>query len=155
MDFAVLADHRVELKESEKKDEYKEFAREPPPKKKKLWSMKVTVILIVIGVLGTISKVLLKRLAALDIREQEKTINTATLLRSARMLGRVLEIWGDILSLKLQGKPSAYSGDENSQKSKIISKKNTLKSTEFLSLEFFLKTCSFKYAVTCCWSVYF
>ena len=52
MDFAVPANHRVKLKESEKKDEYKDLARES----KKLWNMKVTIIRIVISVLGTVTK---------------------------------------------------------------------------------------------------
>ena len=52
MDFTILADHRVKLKESEKRDKYPDFARE----QKKLWNMKVTVLSIVIGALGTIPK---------------------------------------------------------------------------------------------------
>ena len=56
MDFAVLTDPRVEIKESEKKDEYQELAIDL----KKLWNMKVTVIPIVTGVLGTISEGLVK-----------------------------------------------------------------------------------------------
>ena len=36
------------------------------------------------------------------IRGQVKTIQTTSLLRSARILRRVLENWGDLLSLKLQ-----------------------------------------------------
>ena len=36
-DFAIRADHRVKLKESEKKDKYLDLAREL----KKLWNMKV------------------------------------------------------------------------------------------------------------------
>ena len=47
-DFAVLADHRVKLKESEKKDKYLDFA----VNLEKLWTLKVTVIPIVIGALG-------------------------------------------------------------------------------------------------------
>ena len=43
MDFAVSADHRVKLKESEKKDKYLDLAREL----KKLWNMKVTIIPII------------------------------------------------------------------------------------------------------------
>ena len=43
--FAVPADHRVKLQESEKKDKYLDLAREL----KKLVNMKVTVILIIIG----------------------------------------------------------------------------------------------------------
>ena len=52
VDFAVPADHRINLKESEKKDKYLDLAREL----KKLWNMKVTIVPIVIGVLGTITK---------------------------------------------------------------------------------------------------
>ena len=47
VDFAVPADHRIKLKEYEKKDKYLDLAREL----KKLWNMKVTIILIVIGAL--------------------------------------------------------------------------------------------------------
>ena len=40
VDFAVPADHKVKLKESEKKDKYHDLARE----QKKLWNMKLTII---------------------------------------------------------------------------------------------------------------
>ena len=56
MDFAVLADLRIKLKECEKKDKYLDLAR----KLKKLWNMKVTNIPIVIGAFGTVTKGLLK-----------------------------------------------------------------------------------------------
>ena len=52
MDFAVLADHRIKLKECEKKDKYLDFAR----KLKKLWNMKVIIIRIVIGAFDTLTK---------------------------------------------------------------------------------------------------
>ena len=52
VDFAVLADHWVKLKESEKKDKYLDLAREL----KKLWNMKVTFIPIVISAHGTVTK---------------------------------------------------------------------------------------------------
>ena len=58
VDFAVLVDHRINLKECEKKDKYLNLAREL----KKLSNVKVTVVPIVIGALGTITKGLLKRL---------------------------------------------------------------------------------------------
>ena len=45
VDFAVPADHRINLKESEKKDKYLDLAREL----KKLWNMKVTIVPIVSG----------------------------------------------------------------------------------------------------------
>ena len=47
LDFAVQADHRVELKECKKKDKYQDLAREL----KKLWKMKVTSMPILIGAL--------------------------------------------------------------------------------------------------------
>ena len=52
MDFAIPADHRVKVKESEKKDKYLHLAREL----KKLWNMKVSVIPIVTGALDTVTK---------------------------------------------------------------------------------------------------
>ena len=51
MDFAVSADHRVKLKESEKKENYPDLAREL----KKMWNMQVTFIPIIIGAFGTVT----------------------------------------------------------------------------------------------------
>ena len=51
MDFVVPAEHRVKLKEAEK-DEYIDMNREL----KLLWNMKVTAIVFVVSVLGTIYK---------------------------------------------------------------------------------------------------
>ena len=56
MDFALSADHRVHMKEKEKKDKFLNLAREP----KKLWNVKVTMLPIVIGAVGTISQGLVK-----------------------------------------------------------------------------------------------
>ena len=64
MDFTVLADHRVKLKEGEMKDKYLDFAREL----KKLWNMKVTVTPIVIGALTMVTKGLVQGLEDLKIR---------------------------------------------------------------------------------------
>ena len=79
-DFAVPADHRIKLKECEKKDELK-----------KLWNMKVTIIPIVIGAFGTVTKGLLKGLEDLEVSGRVETIQTIALLRTARILRRVLE----------------------------------------------------------------
>ena len=100
VDFAVPADPRINLKESEKKDKYLDFAREI----KKLWNMKVTIVPIVIGAFGTVNKGLLKGLEDLEIGGGVETIQTTALLRTVRILTRDLETWGDLLSLKLQGK---------------------------------------------------
>ena len=48
VDFAVPADHRLKLKESEKRDTYLNLASEL----KKLWNMKVTIIPIVTDAFG-------------------------------------------------------------------------------------------------------
>ena len=85
VDFVVSADHRVKLKESEKKDKYLDLARGL----KKLWNMKMTIIPIVIGVLGTVIKGLIQGLEDWEIRERVETIQTTALLRSARILRRV------------------------------------------------------------------
>ena len=69
-----------------------------------LWNMKVTIVPIVIGVLGTVTIGLLKSLEDLEVGGRVETIQTTALLRTARILRRVLEIWGDLLSLKLQWK---------------------------------------------------
>ena len=100
VDFAVPADHRIILKESEKKDKYLDLAREL----KELWNMKVTIVPIVIGALGTITKWLLKGLEELEVGGRVETIQMTALLRTARILRRVLETWGDLLSLRLQWK---------------------------------------------------
>ena len=87
MDFAVSADHKVKLKENVKKDKQLHLAREL----KKQWNIKVTIIPIVIGVLGKVTKLLLMRLEDLVITERVETIQTTTLLRSVIILRRVLE----------------------------------------------------------------
>ena len=102
VDFAVPADHRIHLKECEKKDKYLDLAREL--KKNKLWNIKVTIVPIVIGAFGIISKGLLKGLEDLDVGQRVETIQMRAFLRTARILRRVLETGWDLLSLKLQWK---------------------------------------------------
>ena len=87
MNFAVPKDHRVKLKEYEKRDNCLNLAREL----KKLWHMKVMIILIVIGALGTATKGLVQGLEYLEITGRVETIQTTALLRSARILRRVME----------------------------------------------------------------
>ena len=103
VDFVVPANHRINLKEWEKKDKYLDLAREL----KKLWNMKVTIVSIVNCAFGTITKGLLKGLADLEVGGRVETIQTTALLRTARILRRVLESWRDLLSLKLQWKTTS------------------------------------------------
>ena len=63
--------------------------------------MKVTIIPIVIGGFGTLTKVLLKGLEDLGVGGRVETIQTTALLRKTKILRRVLETCGDLLSLKL------------------------------------------------------
>ena len=94
VDFAVPTDHRIKLKEYEKNDKYHDFARES----KKLWNMNVMIVPIMIVVSGTINKGLLKGLEDLEVGGRVETIPMTALLRTARILRRVLETWGDLLS---------------------------------------------------------
>ena len=87
VDFAVPADHRIKLKECEKKDKYHDLAREL----KKLWNMEVTIIPIVIGAFGTVTKGLLKGLEDFEVGGRKETIQTTASLRTTRILRRVLE----------------------------------------------------------------
>ena len=91
----------MKLKECEKKDKYLDLAWEL----KKLWNMKVTIVSIVVGAFGTITEGFLKSLEDLEVGGRVETIQMTTLLRTTRLLRRVLETWWDLLSLKLQWKP--------------------------------------------------
>ena len=97
VNFAVSTDHRIKLKKSEKKDKYLDVAREL----KKLWNRRVTIIPIVIGALGTVTKGLLKRREDLEVGRRVENIQITTLLRTARILRRVLETWEDWETISL------------------------------------------------------
>ena len=84
----------MKIKESEMSEKYLELAREL----RKLWNMKVIVIPVVAHVLGKIPKGFERGLEELEIGGR---IENTALLRSARILRRVLETCGDLLSLKL------------------------------------------------------
>ena len=82
VDFAVSADHRIKLKECEKKDKYLDLTGEF----KKIWNIKLTIIPIMIGAFGTWTKKLLKGLEDLEVGGRVETIQTTALLRTARIL---------------------------------------------------------------------
>ena len=85
VDFAV---HRIQLEEYEKKDRCVDLAREL----EKLWNMRVTIISIVIRAFSTVTKGLLKGVEYMEVGGGVETIQTTVLLRTARILRRVLEI---------------------------------------------------------------
>ena len=97
MDFADPAEYKLKLKESERIYKYLDLAWEL----QKLWNMKVAVIPIVIGALATVTKELVLGLGELVIKGRVKTIQTKA-FGSARILRRVLDTWGHLLSLKPQ-----------------------------------------------------
>ena len=74
------ADHRIKLKESEKKNKYLDLAREL----KKLWNMKVMVIPIVIGALGTIPKGLVKGLEDLDFKKSNRDYSDYSITKNTK-----------------------------------------------------------------------
>ena len=70
VDFTVPADHRIKLKEREKKDKYLDLAREL----KKLWNMQVTIIPILIGAFGTVTRGLSKGQEDFEVGGRVETI---------------------------------------------------------------------------------
>ena len=58
---------------------------------KKLWNLKVTIIPTVIGALGTVTNVLVQGLEDLDSTGRVEAVQSTALLRSVRILRRVLE----------------------------------------------------------------
>ena len=93
-DFDEQTDHLIsarkpdliKLKKCEKKEKYLDLAREL----KKLWNTKMTIIPIVIDALGTVTQGLLKGLEDLEVGGRVETIQPRALLRTARILRRVL-----------------------------------------------------------------
>ena len=72
----------------------------------------VTIVPIVIGAFSTVTKGLLKGLEDLEVVERVKTIQTTALLRTARILRRVLETCSHLVSSE---RPSAKTDVKNSQ----------------------------------------
>ena len=108
--------------------------------------MKVTVIPIVVGALGTVTKGLVRGLGGLELRGRVETIQSTEVLRSPTISRRVLETWKNLLLRRLRGKPSVNAGVKISQKCKTKNKaKNYLDLTIQLDkvvklLERFLNT---------------
>ena len=90
VDFIVPVDHRVNIKESEKRHNGlgpRQITKKP------CWDMKVTVILVVICALGTVPRILERGLEELEIRKRIETIRITAFLRSTRILRIVLDTW--------------------------------------------------------------
>ena len=88
IDFAIPYDTRVDDKEVEKIEKYLDLAREL----KKVWNMKVTVVPLVVGALGTPAKALEKRLKTIGIETKITELQKAVLIHTSRILQKVLEV---------------------------------------------------------------
>ena len=88
INFAVPADHIVKKKkESENENKSVDHAEELI----NLWNMKVTLIPIIIGAFGTVPRNIVKRRAETKTWEINENNSKTVLLRSARILWKVLE----------------------------------------------------------------
>ena len=95
-----LTELKEKIIESEMSDRYLDLARD----QNKVWDMRVIVIPIVAGALGTVSKNLEKSVEELKIRGRIGTIQTTALLGTARIVRRVLETIGNLAPLRLEWK---------------------------------------------------
>ena len=94
VDFAVPADHRINQKEIKRKISTTILLEN--------WNAVEWLCQLWLVLFGTITKGLLNGLEDLEIGGRVETIQKIALPRTARILRRVLETWGDLLSLKLQ-----------------------------------------------------
>ena len=98
IDFACPYDGRVDTKELEKIERYQNLAREL----RKIWDMKVKVILLVIGALGTTPIKLRNWLKEIGIETQITELQKTVLVHTVRILRKVLEISGNLFLLDLK-----------------------------------------------------
>ena len=82
VDFAIPYDTRVDDKEVEKIEKYLDLAREL----KKVWNIKVAVVLLVVGALGTLAKALDKRLKTIGIQTKIIELQKPVLIHTSRIL---------------------------------------------------------------------
>ena len=78
----------MKIREKEKRDKFLDLARKLNGKIG--WNMKVTVIPVISGALGNVPKVLVSGREEFETGGRSETIQTTVLLRSARILRRVL-----------------------------------------------------------------
>ena len=88
IDFAIPYDTRVDDKEVEKIQKYLDVVKEV----KKMWNIKVTVVHLVVGALGTHAKVLEKRLKNIGIETKITELQKTVLIHTCRILRKVFEM---------------------------------------------------------------
>ena len=87
IDIAVPGDVRVERKEDEKVEKYRDLCRELG----RLWKVRCSVVPVVVGAFGTVPKRLPSYLALLDISLSLELLQKSAILGTARILRKVLE----------------------------------------------------------------
>ena len=88
IDVAIPGDKRMIDKEKERIEKYKNLKKEIL----RLWNLKkIDVIPVVLGPLGSVTKTFEKYVHEIGIKVDLPTIQKATLLRTARILRKVLE----------------------------------------------------------------
>ena len=87
VDFAVPADHRIEVSQQRKIENFQDLKREL----QKLWNLKISMAPVVIGALGTIPKSLEKHRNELNVEINISQMQTTILLNSARITRKVLK----------------------------------------------------------------
>ena len=87
IDFAVPEDSRIEEKKKDKIEKYQDLEREL----QKIWNVKVKIIPLVVGSLGTISKQFSNRLKQIGIIAGAAQVQKTVLLGTARILRKVLK----------------------------------------------------------------
>ena len=88
IDFAIPYDTRVDDKEVEKIEKHLDLAREL----KKVWNMKVIVVPLVLGALGTAAKEIEKRLKTISIETKITELQKTVLIHTSRILRKVIEV---------------------------------------------------------------
>ena len=88
IDIAVPVDSRVKEKEGEKIEKYKNLKEEI----ERIWKMKATVIPVVIGALGAVSRDFGGHIGRLQVRVPIEVIQKTALLGAARILRKVLSL---------------------------------------------------------------
>ena len=88
IDFAVPGDSRIEEKEKDKIKKSQDLGREL----QKIWNVKVKIIPLVVGSLGAIPKQFGNRLKQIGITAGTAQVQKTVLLRTARILRKVLKI---------------------------------------------------------------
>ena len=80
-----FANHRTDISQQRKTGNYQDVKREL----RKLWNLKMSIVPIVIGALGTIPKSLEKHLKELNVEVNISQMQTTVLLNSARIVRKV------------------------------------------------------------------